>query len=90
MTEKTALEKPQLTQWLPAVTALLALGVAWGAVDTTQEAHARRIDDGTRRMDDHEMRLRNVEQLIPRIDEALKPIARMDDRLRVIERAVKQ
>lgn len=62
---------------------VVGAAIVWG---TNQQA----IGAIQSRQDDHEMRIRSIEAFIPRIDEALKPIARMDDRIRVIERAVKQ
>lgn len=82
MTEQNPLYKIQQSTWLWILAAVVSGSIAWSSVQSSQAANARMLED-------HEMRLRIVESLLPRIDEALKPIARMDDRLRAIEKAVK-
>lgn len=82
MSEQNPLNKVQQGTWLWILTAIVTGSIAFASVQSSQASNASMIAD-------HEMRLRLVESLLPRIDEALKPIARMDDRLRAIEKAVK-
>lgn len=82
-------EIPEYKNWITSGN-LITIGVlvvsgiiAFTVLQTTQAIHAKTLDD-------HSMRLRAMELGFARIEEALKPISRMDDRIRSIEKAVTQ
>lgn len=72
-----------LSQGIQIIVFIVGLAVVWGSSQAVQASMAARIDD-------QEVRIRALELGLARIEEALKPIGRMDDRLRTIEKAVKQ
>lgn len=80
MTDKISIP---LSQGLQIIVFIVGLAVVWGSSQAVQASMAARIDD-------QEVRIRALELGLARIEEALKPIGRMDDRLRTIEKAVKQ
>lgn len=79
MTEKISIP---LSQGIQIIVFIVGLAVVWGSSQAVQASMAARIDD-------QEIRIRALELGLARIEEALKPIGRMDDRLRTIEKAVK-
>lgn len=97
MTERPELKNWITTGNLITMAAMvLAGGVTWGTFTAAINAHAKTLDDHSaqlrsigsiselsRKSDDHEARLRVLE------DELRRTLTRMDGRLREIEKAVK-